>query len=181
MRVSSRIAVPAAAIKSCFDQRVCQITFYYRASCMWLPRAIIAAPRCRGERQQRRSYLGPWPIWGQSCHCCKRAGDFDSMKTASRAGSGRTCILQPNRLWRKPAACKLQDDHEGQSTLMQWNRWEKRWSYEKLQMKTKQIFGKTFQKKVRGVGILLAAGIHVAFGGNQQLANFKMTIFGRAH
>jgi hypothetical protein len=40
---------------------------------------------------------------------------------------------------------------------MQSNRWEKRWSYEKLEMKTKQILGKTFQKKVRGVGILLAA------------------------
>ena len=64
---------------------------------------------------------------------------------------------------------------------MQSNRWEKRWSYEKLEMKTKQIFGKTFQKKVRGVGIRLVACIHLAFGGNQQLANFKMTINGRAH
>ena len=34
---------------------------------------------------------------------------------------------------------------------MQWNRWEKRWSYEKLEMKTKQIFGKTFQKTGLGV------------------------------
>ena len=64
---------------------------------------------------------------------------------------------------------------------MQWNRWEKRWSYEKLDMKTKQIFGKTFQKKVRGVGILFVAGIHVAFEGNQQFGNFNMTIFGREH
>ncbi len=69
----------------------------------------------------------------------------------------RTCVLQPNRLWRKPAACKFQDDHIGQRELMQSNRWEKRWSYEKLEMKTKQIFGKTFQKKVRGVGIPLGA------------------------
>ena len=64
---------------------------------------------------------------------------------------------------------------------MQSNRWEKRWSYEKLEMKTKQIFGKTFQKKVRGVGIPLVAGIHVAFEGNQQFGNFNMTIHGRAH
>ncbi len=64
---------------------------------------------------------------------------------------------------------------------MQFDRWEKRWGYEKLEMKTNQIFGKTFQKKVRGVGILLVAWIHVAFGGNQQLANFKMTIIGRPH
>ena len=63
---------------------------------------------------------------------------------------------------------------------MQSNRWEKRWSYEKLDMKTKQIFGKTFQKKVRGVGIP-AAGIHVAFEGNQQFGNFNMTIKGRPH
>ncbi len=27
---------------------------------------------------------------------------------------------------------------------MQSNRWEKRWSYEKLEMKTKQIFGKLY-------------------------------------
>jgi hypothetical protein len=40
---------------------------------------------------------------------------------------------------------------------MQFDRWEKRWGYEKLEMKTNQIFGKTFQKKVRGVGILLVA------------------------
>ena len=146
---------------------------------MRLPRAIIAAPRCCGERQQRRSYCWPWRIWGQCSHCCKRAGDFDSMKTASSAGSGRTCLLQPNRLWRKPAACKLQDALHGQRTLMQCNHWEKRWSYEKLEMKTRQIFGKTFQKKVRGVGIRLGAWIHVAFGGNQQLANFTMTFFGR--
>ena len=146
-----------------------------------LPRAIIAAPRCCGERQQRRSYFGPWRFWGQFCQSCKRAGDFDSMKTASSAGSGRTCFLQPNRLWRKPAARKLQDDQTWQSKLMQFHRWEKRWSYEKLEMKTKQIFGKTFQKKVRGVGILLAAWIHVAFEGNQQLANFKMTISGRVN
>ena len=64
---------------------------------------------------------------------------------------------------------------------MQSNRWEKRWSYEKLEMKTKQILGKTFQKKVRGVGILSVAWIHVAFGGNQQLANFKITINGRGN
>ncbi len=51
-----------------------------------------------------------------------------------------------------------------------------------MDMKTKQIFGKTFQKKVRGVGILLVvAGIHVAFEGNQQFGNFNMTIFGREH
>ena len=62
---------------------------------------------------------------------------------------------------------------------MQSYRWEKRWSYEKLDMKTKQMFGKTFQKKVRGVGIPLAAGIHVAFEGNQQFGNFNMTTIGR--
>ena len=84
--------------------------FYYGESCMPLLRAIIAAPRCRGERQQRRSYSFSWHFEGQ-CHRCKRAGDYDSMKTASSAGSGRTCPLQPNRLWRKPAACKLPDDH----------------------------------------------------------------------
>ncbi len=67
------------------------------------------------------------------------------MKTASSAGSSRTCLLQPNRLWRKPAACTFQDDHKWQSTLVQFDpRWEKRWSYEKLEMKTKQFFGKTF-------------------------------------
>ena len=103
------------------------------------------------------------------------------MKTASSTGSGRTCFFQPNRLLRKAAVWQLQHDLSWQSTLMQWYRWEKRWSYEKLDMKTKQIFGKTFQKKVRGVGILLVAGIHVAFGGNQQLANFKMTMTGRTH
>ena len=129
---------------------------FSRARCICLPRAIIAAPRCCGERQQPRSYCFSWHFEGQ-CHRCKRAGDFDSMKTASSAGSGRTCLLQPNRLWRKPAACKLQDDHARQRELMQSNRWEKRWSYEKLEMKTKQIFGKTFQKKVRGVGILFVA------------------------
>ena len=64
---------------------------------------------------------------------------------------------------------------------MQFHRWEKRWSYEKLDMKTKQTIGKTFQKKVRGVGILLAAGIHVAFEGNQQFGNFNMTFSGRGH
>ncbi len=64
---------------------------------------------------------------------------------------------------------------------MQSNRWEKRWSYEKLDMKTKQMFGKTFQKKVRGVGIHLAAGIHVAFEGNQQFGKFNMTSTGRVH
>jgi hypothetical protein len=47
---------------------------------------------------------------------------------------------------------------------MQFYHWEKRWSYEKLEMKTKQTLGKTFQKKVGGVSvILLGAGIHVAF------------------
>ena len=147
-------AAAANAIKSCFNQSACSIIkFYSRARCICLPRAIIAAPRCCGERQQPRSYSFSWHFEGQSSHCCKRAGDFDSMKTASSAGSGRTCVLQPNRLWRKPAACKLQDNHFRQRTLMQCNRWEKRWSYEKLEMKTKQIFGKTFQKKVRGVGI----------------------------
>ena len=151
-------AAAANAIKSCFNQSVCSIIkFYSRARCICLPRAIIAAPRCCGERQQPRSYSSSRHFEGQCRHRCKRAGDFDSMKTASSAGSGRTCVLQPNRLWRKPAACKLQDDLEGQSTIMQSNRWEKRWSYEKLEMKTKQIFGKTFQKKVRGVGILSAA------------------------
>ncbi len=50
-----------------------------------------------------------------------------------------------------------------------------------MDMKTKQIFGKTFQKKVGGVGILWAAGIHVAFEGNQQFDNFNMTINGRVH
>ena len=64
---------------------------------------------------------------------------------------------------------------------MQCDRWEKRWSYEKLDMKTKQMFGKTFQKKVRGVGIQLVAGIHVAFEGNQQFGNFNMTSNGRPH
>ena len=152
------IQVAAAnAITSCFNQSACSIIkFYSRARCICLPRAIIAAPRCCGERQQPRSYCISWHFEGQ-CHRCKRAGDFDSMKTASSAGSGRTCFLQPNRLWRKPAACKLQVDLQRQSPLMQCHRWEKRWSYEKLEMKTKQIFGKTFQKKVRGVGILFAA------------------------
>jgi hypothetical protein len=79
------------------------------------------------------------------------------MKTASSAGSGRACFLQPNRLWRKPAACKLHNDHPRQSALMQCYRWEKRWSYEKLEMKTNKTIGKTFQKKVRGVGILFIA------------------------
>ena len=50
-----------------------------------------------------------------------------------------------------------------------------------MDMKTKQMFGKTFQKKVRGVGILLVAGIHVAFEGNQQFGNFNMTFSGRQH
>ena len=149
-------AAAANAIKSWFNQSVCSIIkFYSRARCICLPRAIIAAPRCCGERQQPRSYWFSWHFEGQCRHRCKRAGDFDSMKTASSAGSGRTCFLQPNRLWRKPAACKLQDDHSRQSALMQCHRWEKRWSYEKLEMKTKQSFGKTFQKKVRGVGIRL--------------------------
>ena len=142
-------AAAANAITSCFNQSACSvIKFYSCAQCTCLPRAIIAAPRCCGERQQPRSYCSSRHFEGQ-CHRCKRAGDFDSMKTASSAGSGRTCLLQPNRLWRKPAACKLQDDHYRQSTLMQWYRWEKRWSYEKLDMKTKQMFVKTFQKKVR--------------------------------
>jgi hypothetical protein len=64
---------------------------------------------------------------------------------------------------------------------MQSYRWEKRWSYEKLEMKTKQIFGETFQNKVRGVDILFVARIHVAFGGNQQLAKLKMAFSGREH
>ena len=151
-------AAAANAITSCFNQSACSIIkFYSRARCICLPRAIIAAPRCCGERQQPGSYCISWHFEGQFCHRCKRAGDFDSMKTASSAGSGRTWFLQPNRLWRKPAARKLQDDLQWQSTLMQCNRWEKRWSYEKLEMKTKQSFGKTFQKKVRGVGILSVA------------------------
>jgi hypothetical protein len=80
------------------------------------------------------------------------------MKTASSAGSGRTCLLQPNRLWRKPAARKFQDDHSRQSALMQFYRWEKRWSYEKLEMKTKQIFVKTLKhfKKRSGVWAYLS-------------------------
>ena len=149
-------AAAANAITSCFNQSACSIIkFYSCAQCICLPRAIIAAPRCRGERQQPRSYCISWHFEGQ-CQRCKRAGDFDSMKTASSAGSGRTCLLQPNRLWRKPAACKVQDDLYRQSPLMQSYRWEKTWSYEKLEMKTKQSFVKTFQKKVRGVGILVA-------------------------
>ncbi len=72
-------------------------------------------------------------------------------------GLGTFGCLNSRRIWRKPAACKLQDHHERQRELMQSNRWEKRWSYEKLEMKTKQSFGKTFQKKVRGVGILFVA------------------------
>ncbi len=45
--------------------------------------------------------------------------------------------------------------------------------------KTKQILGESFQNKVRGVDILFVARIHVAFGGNQQLAKFKMAKYGR--
>ncbi len=120
-------AAAANAIKSCFNESVCLIIkFYSCARCICLPRAIIAAPQCCGERQQPRSYCISWRFEGQ-CHRCKRAGDFDSMKTASSAGSGRTCLLQPNRLWRKPAACKFQDDHYGQSQLMEFDGWEKRW------------------------------------------------------
>ena len=33
---------------------------------------------------------------------------------------------------------------------MQFHRWEKRWSYEKLDMKTKQMFGKHFKKRLGG-------------------------------
>ena len=131
-------AAAANAITSCFNQSVCSIIkFYSGARCICLPRAIIAAPRCCAtrqqrrslcaERQQRRSYSFSWHFEGQFCHRCKRAGDFDSMKTASSAGSGRTCLLQPNRLLTKPAAGKFQDDHYRQTKLMEFDRWEKRW------------------------------------------------------
>jgi hypothetical protein len=56
---------------------------------------------------------------------------------------------------------------------MQSYRWEKRWSYEKLQMKTKQIFGKTFQKKGRGgvSVILLIFRVHAAGLSRDIMAN----------
>ena len=123
------IQVAAAnAIKSCFNESVCSIIkFYSCARCIRLPRAIIAAPRCCGERQQRRSYCFSWHFEGQ-CLRCKRAGDFDSMKTASSTGSGRTCLLQPNRLLTKREAYKVQDFHYRQRELMEFDRWETQWS-----------------------------------------------------
>jgi hypothetical protein len=75
------------------------------------------------------------------------------VKNISKKGSecGHTIgRLNSRRIWRNPAACKLQDDIHGQKALMQCDRWEKRWSYEKLEMKTKQIFGKTFHNNGRG-------------------------------
>ena len=42
---------------------------------------------------------------------------------------------------------------------MQFHRWEKRWSYEKLEMKTKHIFGKpivVIKKQVRGCSVVQA-------------------------
>ena len=55
---------------------------------------------------------------------------------------------------------------------MQSNRWEKRWSYEKLEMKTKQSFGTTFQKKGEGVSVILRIfRVHAAGFSREVMAN----------
>jgi hypothetical protein len=85
------------------------------------------------------------------------------MKIASSTGSGRTSLLQPNRLLTKPAAWQLQHDLSRQTRIMQFDRWEKTWSCEKLEMKTKHFFGKTIQKRL-GVwahNLLLAFTSHL--------------------